>query len=550
MARAGPRLPADGAGLTPKFEGGLKMRNKVISAEEAVRLVKSGDTIGISGFIGMGHPAELTEALEKRFIDTGEPKNLTLTYGASQNDGKSWWGLNRFAREGFVKKVIAGHYGLQPDLNKMIVENKIEAYNIPQGVMMHLFRAIAGKKPGVLTHVGLRTFADPRETGCRLNEISKREVVKLIEIDGEEYLFYKSYPINVAFIRGTSADTRGNISIEKEGISLEFLPLAMAAHNSGGVVIAQVERVVEAGSLHPMMVKVPGIVVDYVVVARPENHKQSMAEQYNPALSGEVRVPLSSLQPIALDDRKIICRRAAMELIEGAVINTGIGMPEGVALVAAEEGFSDQLTMTVEPGPVGGVPLSGLRFGCSLNPEALLDHPNQFDFYDGGGLDLAVLGLAECDQFGNVNVSKFGPRIAGAGGFINITQNTMHVIFTGTLTAGGLEVAVVDGKLKIVQEGKSRKFVPKVGHITFSGQYAKKVGQKVLYVTERAVFELTANGLMLTEIAPGIDLEKEVLGQMDFRPLISPNLRLMDARIFRDEPMGIKGEIMAKNGHK
>ncbi len=524
------------------------MKNKIVSAAEAVRHIKSGDTVGISGFIGMGHPAELTEALEQRFVETGEPKNLTLTFGASQNDGKSWWGLNRFAREGFVRKIIAGHFGLQPDLVKMIVENKIEAYNIPQGVMMHLFRAIAGRKPGVLTHVGLRTFADPRETGGRLNDISKREVVKLLEVDGEEYLLYKSFPINVALIRGTTADTRGNISIEKEGISLEFLPLAMAARNSGGIVIAQVERVVEPGTLHPMMVKVPGIMVDYVVVARPENHKQSMGEQYNPALSGEIRVPLSGWQPIPLDDRKIIGRRAAMELFPEAVINLGIGMPEGVSAVAAEEGFIDQLTMTVEPGPIGGVPMSGLRFGCAMNPEALLDHAYQFDFYDGGGLDLAVLGLAECDQFGNVNVSKFGPRIAGAGGFVNITQNTMHVIFTGTLTAGGLEIAVADGRLKIVREGRSKKFVPKVGHITFSGQYAKKAGQKVLYVTERAVFELTPTGVMLTEIAPGVDLERDVLAQMEFRPLISPSLRLMDERIFRDAPMNLRSEIMAKSG--
>jgi propionate CoA-transferase len=521
---------------------------EIVSAAEAVRHIKSGDTVGISGFIGMGHPAELTEALEKRFLETGEPKNLTLTFGASQNDGKSWWGLNRFAREGFVKKIIAGHFGLQPEMVRMIVENKIEAYNIPMGVMIHLYRAIAGHKPGVLTHVGLRTFADPRETGGRLNDISKREVVKLLEIDGEEYLLYKSFPVNVALIRGTSADTRGNISIEKEGISLEFLPLAMAARNWGGIVIAQVERIVAAGTLHPMMVKVPGIMVDYVVQAAPHNHMQSMAEQYDPALSGEIKVPLSGWRPMPLDDRKIICRRAAMELSAGAVINTGIGMPEGVALVAAEEGFVDQLTMTVEPGPVGGVPQSGLRFGCSVNPEALLDHPNQFDFYDGGGLDLAVLGLAECDQFGNVNVSKFGPRIAGAGGFVNITQNTRNVIFAGTLTAGGLEIAAGDGRLNIVREGKSKKFVPKVGHITFSGQYAKKSGQKVLYVTERAVFELTATGVMLTEIAPGADLERDVLAQMEFKPLISPNLKLMDERIFRDAPMGLAAEIMAANG--
>jgi len=522
------------------------MDNKVISAAEAVKFVKSGDTVAVSGFIGTGHPAELTEALEKRFLEENEPKNLKLTYGASQNDGKSWWGLNRFAHEGLLNKVVAGHFGLQPDMVKMIIANKIEAYNIPQGVMMHLYRAIAGGKPGIVTHVGLRTFADPRETGGKLNEISKDEIVKLLEIEGKEYLFYKSFPINVSFIRGTTADTRGNITCEKEGIALEILPIAMAAHNSGGIVIAQVERLAEAGTLDPRLVKVPGIMVDYIVVAKSENHKQTLAEQYNPALCGELKAPLSDWESMPLDERKIICRRAAMELIPDAIINLGIGMPEGVAAVAAEEGFIDQLTMTVEPGPIGGVPLSGLRFGCALNPEALLDHPYQFDFYDGGGLDFAVLGLAEADQFGNVNVSKFGPRIAGSGGFVNITQNTMHVVFAGTLTAGGLEVVVKDGKLQIIQEGKSKKLVPKVGHITFSGQYAREINQKVMYITERAVFELRPEGFTLIEIAPGIDLEKDIVEQMAFKPQISPDLKLMDARIFKEESMGIKTEIAAK----
>jgi propionate CoA-transferase len=522
------------------------MKNKVVTAAEAVSLIKSGDTVGVSGFIGMGHPAELTEELEKRFLATSEPRDLTLTFGASQNDGKSNWGLNRLAKKGLVRKVVAGHFGLQPDMVKMIINNEMEAYNLPQGVMMHLYRAIAGKKPGIVTHVGLRTFADPRETGGRLNDISKAELVKLLEIDGKEYLFYKSFPINVALIRGTTADTRGNITIEKEGISLEFLPLAMAARNSGGIVIAQVERVAEAGTLDPRMVKVPGIMVDYIVVAKPENHMQSMSEQYNPALCGEIKAPMSGWKPMPLDDRKIICRRAAMELIPDAVINLGIGMPEGVSAVAAEEGFIDQLTATVEPGPIGGVPMSGLRFGTAMNPEALLDHAYQFDFYDGGGLDLAVLGLAEADEFGNVNVSKFGPRIAGSGGFINITQNTMHVVFAGTLTAGGLEIAINGGKLQIVKEGKNKKLVPKVGHITFSGDYARQINQKVMYITERAVFELRPEGVTLTEIAPGIDLEKEVLAQMEFKPHIAPDLKLMDARIFREETMNIRPEIMAK----
>lgn len=525
------------------------MINKIVTAEEAVKHIKSGSTIASSGFIGTGHPAELTEALEKRFLETGEPNNLTITFGASQNDGKSWWGLNRFAREGFTKKVIAGHFGLQPDLVKKIVENKIEGYNIPQGVMMHLFRAIAGKKPGIITHVGLNTFADPRENACKLNDISKDEVVKVIEIDGNEYLFYKAFPINVALIRATTADTRGNLTIEKEGISLEILPLAMAARNHGGIVIAQVERIADAGTLDPKLVKVPGIMVDYIVVAKPENHKQSMLEQYDPSLCGEIKMPLSAVAPIPFDERKIICRRAAMELIPNAVINLGIGMPEGVSAVAAEEGFIDQLTATVEPGPIGGVPCGGTKFGSSINPEAMLDHPYQFDFYDGGGLDLGVLGLAELDKDGNVNVSKFGPRIAGSGGFVNITQNTMHVVFTGTMTAGGLELAVEDGKLKIVKEGKMKKFVNKVGQITFSGKYAQKVKQTVLYVTERAVFELRPEGVTLTEIAPGVDLEKDVLAQMDFKPIVAKDLKLMDARIFADKPMGIKAEIMAKKGH-
>ncbi|MDU2066306.1 MAG: acyl CoA:acetate/3-ketoacid CoA transferase [Sporomusaceae bacterium] len=522
------------------------MENKIISAAEAVKLVKSGDTLAISGFIGMGHPAELTEALEKRFLESNEPSNLKLTFGASQNDGKSWWGLNRLCHDGLLSKIVAGHFGLQPDMVKMIMDNKVEAYNIPQGVVMHLYRAIAGGKPGIVTPVGLRTFADPRETGGRLNEVSKDEVVQLIEIDGKEYLFYKAFPIHVAFIRGTTADIRGNITCEKEGISLEILSLAMAAHNSGGIVIAQVERIAAVGTLDPKLVKVPGILVDYMVVAKPKNHWQTMARPYDPALCGELKVPLNNWEIMPLDERKIICRRAAMELIPDAVINLGIGMPEGVVAVAAEEGFIDQLTMTVEPGPIGGIPLSGLRFGCALNPEALLDHPYQFDFYDGGGLDLAVLGLAEADQFGNVNVSKFGPRIAGAGGFVNITQNTMQVIFAGTLTTGGLEIDIKDGKLQILQEGKSKKIVSKVGQITFSGEYAREIKQRVMYITERAVFELRPEGFTLTEIAPGIDIEKDIIAQMGFRPHIAANLKLMDARIFKAESMEIKAEIAAK----
>jgi propionate CoA-transferase len=523
-----------------------------MSSAEAVDLIKSGDTVAMSGFVGMGHPEEISKAMEKKFLETGEPRDLTLTFGASQNDGKSNWGLNRWAKEGLVKRVVSGHWGLQPDLIKMAVENKIEAYNIPQGVIMHLYRAIAGKKPGIITHVGLKTFVDPRETCGRLNSISHEEYVRLMEIDGREYLFYKSFPINVSIIRGTSADENGNISIEKEGISLEFLCLALAAKGCGGKVIVQVERMVQAGSLHPMMVKVPRVAVDAVVIAKPENHWQiPMAEPYNPSLSGEVRIPLSKVEPLPLSERKVICRRCAMELIPDAVVNLGIGMPTGVGVVSAEEGINHHMTMTVEPGVIGGVPLGGLYFGTAINPEALIDHPNMFDFYDGGGLDLAVLGLAEMDQYGNVNVSKFGPRIAGAGGFINITQSTKKVVFCGTLTAGGLEMEIGEGKLRILKEGRIKKFVEKVEHITFSGDYGRTSGQRILYVTERAVFELRPEGVTLVEIAPGVDLEKDVLAQMSFNPLVAKDLRLMDARIFQAQtPMGIKEEILQKNNKK
>jgi len=519
-----------------------------MSAGEAANLIKSGDTVGISGFVGMGHPEELSKAVEKRFLETGEPRDLMLTFGASQNDGKSNWGLNRWAKEGLLKKVVSGHWGLQPDMIKMAVANKIEAYNLPQGVMMHLYRAIAGKKPGIVTHVGLKTFVDPRETCGRLNSISHDEYVRLMEIDGKEYLFYKSFPIDVAIVRGTSADEKGNISIEKEGISLEFLALALAARGSGGKVIVQVERVVQSGTLHPMMVKVPGVAVDAVVVARPENHWQiPMATPFNPSLCGVTRVPLNSVAPLPLNERKVICRRAAMELVPDAVVNMGIGMPEGVGVVSAEESMSHIMTMTVEPGVVGGVPMGGLYFGTAVNPEAMIDHPNMFDFYDGGGLDLAILGMAEMDRFGNVNVSKFGPRIAGAGGFINITQSAKKVIFCGHMTAGGFKAEVRDGKLHILQEGKIKKMVRKVEHITFSGDYGRTSGQTFMYVTERAVFELGPEGVTLVEIAPGVDLENDVFAQMEFRPLISPHLKEMDERIFHEKtPMGIKDEILSK----
>lgn len=511
---------------------------KIVSAKEAVTIIKDGDTIATGGFVGIGVAEEILIAIENRYVETKSPKDLTLMYAAGQGDGKER-GLNHFGHENLIKRVLGGHWGLVPKVQKLALENKIEAYNFPQGVLSQMFRDIAAKRPRTINKIGLHTFVDPRLSGGKLNEKTTEDLVEIIEFDGQEYLSYRSRPVDIAIVRGTTADEEGNISMEREALDMESLAIAMAARNSGGKVIVQVERIAAANTLKPRDIKIPGIMVDYVVVADKENHHQTFAEVYDPSFSGEIKVPLDRIEPMEMSDRKIIARRAAMELKAGYVVNLGIGMPEGIAKVANEEGILDTMTLTAEPGVIGGVPASGLNFGAATNVTALVDQPYQFDFYDGGGLDIAFLGLAQADQTGNLNVSKFGPRYAGAGGFINISQCAGKVVFVGTFTAVGLKVSVKDGQLRIDQEGKLPKLVKEVEHVTFSGRLAQQEGREILYVTERCVFKLTPAGMELVEVAPGIDIEQQILPFMEFEPIMKNPPKLMDRRIFNEEVMNL-----------
>ena len=513
------------------------MPNKVITAREAAALVRDGDVLALHGAGGGNvEPDLLIKSLGERFCETKSPKGLTIYHVSGLGDRRVT-GLGYLAHEGLIKRVIGGHYGMAPLMAKLVLEEKIEGYNLPQGVMSQWLREVAGGRPGLITAVGLGTFVDPRLQGGKLNKRCTEDLVELIELRGRKWLFYRAFPINVAFIRGSTADEKGNISLELEPAWLDILPMAMAAHNSGGLVIAQVKRLVKAGTIPPKNVKVPGGLIDKIVVHHEQ--WQTVAGEYNPAFSGEVKIPLETLEKMELNERKVIGRRGALELAPGFVINMGVGMPDGVASVAAEEGIDDRMTVYIEQGLIGGIPAPGVLFGVMSNYEAVVDQPYQFDFFDGGGLDRAFLGFAEADGHGNVNASRFGRNLSGTGGFVNISQGAKQIIFCGTFTAGGLKTRVGGGKIEIVQEGAHKKFVERVEQITFSGDYAAQKGQKVMFITERAVLERVREGMMITEIAPGIDLESQVLAQMDFKPIVSPQLRPMDPRIFQEGLMGL-----------
>jgi len=502
------------------------LEEKLCTAAQAVARITDGATVICGGFVGAGHPEALTAELERRFLSTGMPQQLTLVYAAGQGDGRTR-GLNHLAHPGLLKRVIGGHWGLAPQLGRMALAGDIEAYNFPQGVICHLLREIAGGRPGCLTHVGLGTFIDPQNSGGKLNSRTTEDLVERVRLKNRDWLFYHAFPVHVGLIRATAADPFGNLLMDDEAVIGDVLPIAQAARRGNGdtrgLVIAQVHRILDRPA-QPQHVRVPGRLVDCVVVANEDDHWQTFGEPFNarycqprPAYGDEFP---GCIPEVPETTRRIIASRACDELQPGTIANLGIGLPEGIAAQAAERGLLERITLTLESGPIGGLPASGLSFGASAYPEAIIDQPSQFDFYDGGGLDFAALGAAQVDAAGNVNVSRFGSRFAGVGGFVNISQNAKRVVFCGTFTTDGLKVELQNDRLRIVNEGRVAKFVRQVEQISFSGQMAAESNREILYVTERAVFRLTSQGLELTEVAAGIDIQRDIIDRMDFVPEI------------------------------
>ena len=510
----------------------------ILTSRDAVKLVRSNDVLFVGGNGGMGSPEALLAALGQRFLGSGKPRGITLAHvtgiGAVTEKG-----LCHLAQDGLVGCVIGGNFGLQLPFMELIRNNRLRAYNFPQGVISQMTRALASGQPGVITHVGLDTYVDPRLEGGKMNDATKDDLIEVVGMAGQDWLFYRMPRPNVAFIRGTTADEDGYVSMEHEASTREDLSIAQAVKSNGGIVICQVKRLARRGTLHPQLVKIPGYLIDHFVI--DPDQMQTYATSYDPSRSGETKVPLSDISPDPFSLKRIIARRAAMELRPGDVVNLGVGISAMISNVAAEEGFSDDVTLTVESGVIGGIPGYGREFGSAVNPRVIVDQPYQFDFYDGGGLDCAFVSFAEVDGEGNVNVTRFGNRADGAGGFINITQNTKRVVFSGLFTGGKSDILVEDGKLHIRTDGNFNKFVGSVQQISFSARRAVKQGMNVIYVTERAVFELSEAGLTLIEIAPGVRLREDVIDRMGFEPIIRDAPKPMDLRLFAVERMGLNG---------
>ena len=516
---------------------------KFVSAEEAAAMILDGTTLCTIGMTLVSASESILKAVENRFLETGTPKNLTLFHTCGQSDRKD--GIAHLAHEGLITKVIGGHWGLCPPFMKMISENLLEAYNLPQGQMANMFHSMALREPGKLSKIGLGTFVDPRIEGGKMNEKTrdKEDIVSVVTVDGEEYMQYKEVPIDTLIIRGTYADEAGNITTEEEAMVLEVLPAVMAAKRFGGKVICQVKQIVKSGALGAKEVTVPGILVDAVVVCQdPVNdHRQTSSWYYDPSYSGQVKTPLKGTAAIPLSIRKVIGRRAVMELKKDVVINVGTGIPNDViGPILAEEKVQEDVMLTVESGIYGGVPAGGIDFGISCSPEALIPHDRQFEYYTGAGIDFTFMGAGEMDQEGNVNATKMGTVAAGAGGFIDITSTAKNVVFCSTFTGGGIQAEFDEAGIHIVKEGRFKKLVKKVQQISYNGKMAVARGQNMFFVTERAVFKLTEKGPVLIEIAKGTDMEKDILAQMEFKPLMADEIRETPVEIYKEKAFGLK----------
>jgi propionate CoA-transferase len=515
-----------------------------ITADEAARLVRDGDAILISGS-GGGHsvPEALLAAVERRFLAERKPEAITSVSVVGVGD-RGALGATHLAHEGLLRRAITSALVDSPGLVRLAAENKIDAYTLPQGVLSQLMRDMAAGRPGLLTKTGLRTFVDPRQQGARQSARTPPDFVEVVHLAGEEWLFFKPVPVDVAFLRGTTADEDGNVTMEEEAVLGEMLAMAQATRRAGGIVVVQVKRMARRNTLPAKQVRIPGILVDFVVVDAEQ--RQTYATYYDPSYSGELRIPIEDIKPLPFGPRKVIVRRAAMELFPGAICNLGAGVSTGISTIAAEEGLLESVHLTNEQGIVGGAPITGRDSGGGQNFAAMIEQPAQFDFYDGGGLDLAFLSFAEVDAQGNVNVSRFGDRIIGVGGFINISQNAKCVVFGGTLTAGDVDIGWEQGRTVIRREGRHRKFVPRLEQVCYSADIGRAKGQLALFVTERAVFRIGADGLELIEIAPGLDAERDVIANMGFRPQVARDLRTMDPRIFDPGRMGLANDIEGK----